>query len=139
MVINLGDDLFTVWRPHPMTDPSTRTDRIEEERDDAEIAVGILECVRGGHLCVIASDTVTAGNFQGFDLQKEKLEDADVIVMASRYQAAMLAPRIIAKITDAPAGGSVKAGATANAEAIEGILSGKPAIVGTITSEVLRS
>jgi len=124
-VVDLGDDVFTVGRPHPMIDPSTRTDRIDEERDDAGIAVMLVDCVlgygshadpagamipsltaakkaavkRGGYLPVIASVTGTPGDFQGFEAQAAKLRQAGVIVMPSNYQASMLAVRIMEKVT----------------------------------------
>jgi len=123
-VVDLGDDVFTVGRPHPMIDPSTRTERIDAERDDAEIAVMLVDVVlgygshadpagalvpslvaakaaaakRGGYLPVVASITGTVGDFQGFEHQKAVLEGAGVIVMPSNYQASMLAVRIMEKV-----------------------------------------
>jgi len=124
-VVDLGDDVFTVGRPHPMIDPSTRTDRIDEEKDDGEIAVMLVDCVLGygshvdpagamipslaaakkaaaapgPYLPVIASVTGTPGDFQGFEAQKAKLEKAGIVVMPSNYQASMLAVRIMEKVT----------------------------------------
>ncbi len=124
-VVDLGDDVFTVGRPHPMIDPSTRTDRIDEEQGDGEIAVMLVDCVlgygshvdpagamipslvaakkaaeaRGGYLPVIASVTGTPADFQGFEAQKAKLEKAGIIVMPSNYQASMLAVGIMEKVT----------------------------------------
>lgn len=123
-VVDLGDDVFTVGRPHPMIDPSTRTERIDAERDDGEIAVMLLDVVlgygscadpagalvpsvaaakaaaakRGGYLAAVASVTGTAGDYQGFELQKAKLEAAGVVVMPSNYQASVLAVKIMEKV-----------------------------------------
>jgi succinyl-CoA synthetase alpha subunit len=120
-VVDLGDDVFTVGRPHPMIDPSTRTERIDAEADDAAIAVMLVDVVlgygshadpagalvpalaaakaaavaRGGYLAVVASVTGTPGDFQGFAQQQAKLEAAGVIVMPSNYQASQLAMRIV--------------------------------------------
>ena len=120
-IIDLGDDGFTVGRPHPMIDPSTRVDRILEESDDPSIAVMLLDCVlgfgscddpagsmipslmkakesasrRGGYLSVIASVTGTLADPQGFASQVAKLEQAGVVVMSSNYQAVQLARRIL--------------------------------------------
>lgn len=120
-VIDLGDDIFTVGRPHPMIDPSTRVDRIMAEADDPGIAIMLVDCVlgygscddpagsllpvlakakenavnRGGYLSVIASVTGTKGDPQGFDAQVRKLEEAGVVVMGSNYQAVQLAKRIL--------------------------------------------
>ncbi len=124
-VVDLGDDVFTVGRPHPMIDPSTRTDRIYAEVDDPEIAVMLVDVVlgygshrdpagalvgsliaakaaaekRGGYLPIVASITGTEGDYQGLAGQRAKLEAAGVVVMPSNYQASMLAKRILEKGT----------------------------------------
>jgi succinyl-CoA synthetase alpha subunit len=123
-IVDLGDDVFTVGRPHPMIDPSTREDRIRLEMEDREVAVmmldmvlgygshpdpagAILESLReakakaaaaGGYLSIIASITGTEGDFQGVDDQRRKLQSIGVVVMPSNYQASMLACRIMEKV-----------------------------------------
>ena len=123
-VVDLGDDAFTVGRPHPMIDPSTRVERMMAERDDGEIAVVVVDVVigygshedpagaiapaveamraaarkRGGYLPVLASITGTAGDPQNFALQKAKLEAAGCVVMPSNHQACALATRILERI-----------------------------------------
>lgn len=123
-VIDLGDDVFTVGRPHPMIDPSTRVERMLAERDDAEIAVVLVDLVigygshedpagavapavealrdaarrRGGYLPTLASITGTADDPQNFALQKAKLEAAGCVVMPSNHQACALAAKILEKI-----------------------------------------
>ena len=130
-VVDLGDDVFTVGRPHPMIDPSTRTDRVDAEAGDASIAVMLVDVVlgygshadpagalvpslvaakqaaakRGGRLAVVASITGTPDDFQGYARQQATLEDAGVVVMPSNYQATMLAVRIMEKVV-ANAGGA---------------------------------
>ena len=120
-IVDLGEDVFTVGRPHPMIDPSTRIERIEREGQDPEVALLLLDCVlgygshpdpagamvpairaaraaadrRGGYLPVIASITGTDGDFQGLAAERGKLEDEGVVVMPTNYQAAMLAARIM--------------------------------------------
>ncbi len=122
-IVDLGDDVFTVGRPHPMIDPSTRTDRIEAEVDDPQIAVMLVDVVlgygshadpagalvpalaaarraakaRGGYLPVIASVIGTPGDFQGYAAQVAKLEEIGCVVMSSNHRAAMLAARIVKK------------------------------------------
>lgn len=51
-VLDLGDDDFTVGKPHPMIDPSTRVARIAQEAADPETAVILLDIVLGyaGHM-----------------------------------------------------------------------------------------
>jgi FdrA protein len=46
-LIDLGDDAFTVGRPHPMIDYSLRNRRIIEEANDPETAVILLDVVLG--------------------------------------------------------------------------------------------
>ena len=120
-VVDLGDDMFTLGRPHPMIDPSTRTDRIFAEVDDPSIAVVLVDVVlgygshedpagalvpalvaarqaaakRGGYLPVVASVIGTSGDFQGFAGQVATLEAAGFIVMPSNFRAAKLAARIV--------------------------------------------
>jgi succinyl-CoA synthetase alpha subunit len=46
-VIDLGDDLFTRGRPHPMIDQRLRNERILKEAADLEVAVILLDVVLG--------------------------------------------------------------------------------------------
>ncbi len=123
-IVDLGDDVFTVGRPHPMIDPSTREERIVKEMEDPEMAVMLLDMVlgygshedpsgaildslkkakekfkeRGGYLSIVASITGTAGDFQNMEEQKKKLESIGCVVMPSNYQASMLALKIIREV-----------------------------------------
>lgn len=123
-IVDLGDDVFTVGRPHPMIDPSTREERIVKEREDPEVALLLLDIVlgygscddpagaildslkaarekakqRGGYLAIIASVTGTEGDFQDMAEQQKKLESIGCLVMPSNYQASMLVLEIIKKV-----------------------------------------
>ena len=123
-VVDLGDDAFTVGRPHPMIDPSTRVERMMAECDDGEIAVVLVDVVigygshedpagaiapaveamrkaareRGGYLPVLASITGTVGDPQNFASQKAKLEAAGCVVMPSNHQASALAAKVVERI-----------------------------------------
>jgi len=123
-IVDLGDDVFTVGRPHPMIDPSTRTDRIYAEVNDPEIAVMLVDVVlgygshedpagalapairaareaarrRGGYLPVLASITGTQGDFQNFDAQQRTLEEVGCVVLPSNYQASMMALKILERV-----------------------------------------
>ena len=46
-IVDLGEDVFTVGRPHPMIDPTIRTERMMREIDDSSVAVVLLDCVIG--------------------------------------------------------------------------------------------
>jgi FdrA protein len=45
--LDLGDDAFTVGKPHPMIDPTTRIERIVQESRDPETALIVLDVVLG--------------------------------------------------------------------------------------------
>ena len=120
-IVDLGEDVFTVGRPHPMIDPSIRTERLDREADDPQMALLLLDCVlgygshadpagamvasiksakqkatdRGGYLPVVVSITGTDEDPQGRAAQQAKLEAAGCVVMPTNYQAARLAQRIL--------------------------------------------
>ncbi|HAE22514.1 MAG TPA: FdrA family protein [Spirochaetaceae bacterium] len=120
-IVDLGDDVFTAGKPHPMIDPAARAERIAQEGRDPQTAVILMDLVigygshpdpagacvqairearaaaeaRGGYLPVIASVTGTAADPQGYAGQVAKLEAEGVIVMPSNYRAALLAIEII--------------------------------------------
>jgi FdrA protein len=123
-IIDLGDDRFTMGRPHPMIDPSIRAARIEKEMEDPEVAVMLLDFVlgygshedpcgsilktlerakhrardRGGNLAVVASITGTQEDYQNKEDQRKKLESIGCLVMPSNTRAALLALQIIRKV-----------------------------------------
>ncbi len=47
VVLDLGDDAFTVGRPHPMIDPSMRLQLLAEQAGDADVSVVLLDVVLG--------------------------------------------------------------------------------------------
>jgi len=122
-IVDLGDDVYTVGRPHPMIDPSTREERINIEADDPQMAVMLLDIVlgygshhdpagaivkslkaakvkaeaRGGYLPIIASVVGTEQDFQGYGATVAKLEAIGCVVMPSNFQASMLALEIMRK------------------------------------------
>lgn len=120
-VIDLGDDLFTQGRPHPMIDFRLRNERIVQEAKDPETAVILLDVVLGygsnmnpaGALvpaiqqaqAVAATDgrkVVFIGSVCGTDAdpqnltqQERMLREAGVILTDSNAQAARLAAAIV--------------------------------------------
>lgn len=116
-IVDLGDDEYTVGRPHPMIDPRLRSEKIEEAGDDPEAAVILLDVVlgyashpdpagalvpairaaretaarNGRGLAVVASVCGTAGDPQGLAGQCAVLADAGVRLAASNARAARLA------------------------------------------------
>jgi FdrA protein len=113
-VIDLGDDVFTRGRPHPMIDPRLRIERIAAEAADREVAVLLLDVVLGdgAHpdpagalapalttavrrgLAVVGSVCGTEADPQVRSKQVKQLEAAGVRVAASNAQAARLAAAI---------------------------------------------
>jgi succinyl-CoA synthetase alpha subunit len=121
-LLDLGDDDFTVGRPHPMIDPSVRVARIAREAADPEVAVLLLDVVLGfaGHidpagavadairqarataaagrreLAVIAFVCGTEDDPQGRAAQERTLRDAGAVLAQSSTHAARLAAQLVA-------------------------------------------
>lgn len=114
-VVDLGEDVFTLGRPHPMIDGRVRREWIDKEGRDAGTAVLLLDVVLGygAHpdpagellpaiaavrerrpLAVVASVCGTDADPQSRGAQIERLRGAGVIVMESNAQAARLAAAI---------------------------------------------
>ncbi len=122
-VVDLGEDRFTVGRPHPMIDGTVRREWIQTEGADPETAVLLLDVVlgygahpdpaaeilpairaakiaaesAGRHLAVVASVCGTEGDPQRRSAQAAALSAAGVVVMPSNAQAARLAALIAEK------------------------------------------
>lgn len=122
-VIDLGDDVFTRGRPHPMIDHRLRNERILKEAADPEVAVILLDVVlgHGSHadpaaeiVPVIEAARSRAAKkkrriaFVGFvcgtnadpqDLarQESALQKAGMLLASSNAQAVMLAAGIAAR------------------------------------------
>jgi succinyl-CoA synthetase alpha subunit len=122
-VVDLGEDIFTVGRPHPMIDGTVRRDWIRREGQDPATAVLLLDVIlgygahadpvgellpaiqqarheaqaRGGDLAVVASVCGTDQDPQGRAAQIDALRSHGVVVMPSNAQAAHLAACIAAR------------------------------------------
>lgn len=122
--LDLGEDQFTVGRPHPMIDPSTRSDRFVTDID-GEVAVVLVDVVLGygSHLnpalevassmtsvrknlaiegkdiFVVASITGTVGDPQGLIESTQTLEEAGIIVMPSNAQAVRLVKAFMSQLS----------------------------------------
>jgi FdrA protein len=116
-VLDLGEDEFTVGRPHPMIDPAARAARVREAGARPDVAVLLLDLVLGkaAHadpaeplaaalvdaqraaeragraLGAVASVTGTARDPQGLRRQTGALEAAGAIVLPSNAEAARFA------------------------------------------------
>lgn len=113
-IVDLGDDSYTLGRPHPMIDPTTRSIEIEKQAAFPDVGVLLLDVVLGYGACadpagavveavdqvrakrtaplvVIATLTGTEGDPQGRSEQEEKLREAGVAVVETLEEAVLLA------------------------------------------------
>jgi len=121
-LIDLGDDVFTRGRPHPMIDFRLRNERIAKEAEDPETAVILLDVVLGyGSNADPAGELVpalrrareiatrygrnvafvghvcgTEGDPQGLALQTNALTQAGMVLMQSNAQAVRFAASMVA-------------------------------------------
>ncbi len=121
--IDLGDDIFTKGKPHPMIEPSLRLPRILKEAADPETAVILMDFVlgygshpdpvgstlptiieakriaieSGRNLEIIGYVCGTEQDIQGSNIQMQKLASAGVLLAKSNAQAARLASLIVKK------------------------------------------
>ena len=131
-IIDLGDDEYTVGRPHPMIDPRLRNETIEATAADPTVAVILLDVVlgtgahpdpagvlvpainaaqataakAGRRIAVVASVCGTEGDPQGLDTQEATLTAAGVILGSSNARAARIAASIVSRRASAAVGGA---------------------------------
>ncbi len=121
-ILDLGEDEYTVGRPHPMIDPRLRNEYLASAATETATAVILLDVVLGfganpdpaGALAgaidtaradaaradrrfvVVASVCGTSSDPQNLAAQEARLAEAGVILAPSNAQAAVLAARIVA-------------------------------------------
>ncbi len=121
-LVDLGDDVFTRGRPHPMIDPRLRLERLAAEARDPATAVVLLDIVlgygahpdpagviapaiaaaiaaaaaAGRRLAVVGFVCGTEADPQNLVRQEATLRDAGMILTRSNAEAARLAARIAA-------------------------------------------
>jgi FdrA protein len=125
-IIDLGEDVYTRGRPHPMIDPAARNAMIRGLAEDAAIGVLLLDVVLGygahpdpageaaravkalraargdaSPIVVIATLTGTAGDPQDRDGQAAALEEAGIAIVDSTRAAVLLAARAVTAQTQA--------------------------------------
>ena len=124
VILDLGDDEFTLGRPHPMIDPALRLDLFAEQSADPDVAVLLLDVVlghgadpdparrwapairdaiaaaaaAGRALTVVVSLCGTDGDPQGRDAQAEQLVAAGARVFVSNAAAARAAAEVTADV-----------------------------------------
>lgn len=121
-LIDLGDDVFTRGRPHPMIDHRLRNERLLIEAQDPQTAVILLDVMlgygshpdpasvvapvietalaqaraAGRHLAVVGFVCGTAADPQDMSQQEKRLHAAGMELAGSNAQAAQLAVRMVA-------------------------------------------
>ncbi|MBO8159994.1 MAG: acyl-CoA synthetase FdrA [Thermosipho sp. (in: Bacteria)] len=116
-IVDMGEDEFTVGRPHPMIDFTMRKSRLIKEYFDKDTAIIILDIVLGwgSHMdpggeiaeavktareksnkykCIIANICGTYDDPQDYFEQKKKLEDVGVLVFPSNASAVRFAVNV---------------------------------------------
>lgn len=119
-IIDLGDDFYTVGRPHPMIDPSIREQEIIKLAHNSQVSILLIDVVIGygatekpaesvisgmnkvnqlrnkdNQLIVIATVVGTEQDPQNRMIQINLLRDAGVIVLDSLPETIMLAIKLI--------------------------------------------
>ena len=120
-LLDLGDDEFTVGKPHPMIEPALRNDRILQEALDPETAVLLLDfelgygshddpvgtsfdtlqaarqiaADNGRYLPIVAYICGTYADKQGYDAQYDKLKSLGVFVADSNEQASEIVAQFV--------------------------------------------
>lgn len=126
-LVDLGDDVFTRGRPHPMIDHRLRNERIAQEASDPETAVILLDVVLGysshtnpageiapvlraakaraakakRRLAIVGFVCGTDRDPQGLARQEATLAEAGMLLARSNAQAVRLAARIAAQAAHA--------------------------------------
>ncbi len=121
-IVDLGDDIFTAGRAHPMIDPTVRLGRLVKEAEDEETAVLLLDfelgygshedpvgatadAIRkaqeiakaaGRRLALIGYVLGTRGDPQNWAGQVQKLQELGVMVAESNWQAVNMAVAVAA-------------------------------------------
>ena len=121
IVVDLGDDVYTQGKPHPMIDPAKRIECMQEAIDDESTGVILLDIMlgygshedmagallpaiirlrdkareEGRKLFFVATVCGTRRDFQGYDKAVETLKEAGVIVCENNKLAVHTAIRAI--------------------------------------------
>ena len=128
IVVDLGDDVYTQGKPHPMIDPAKRIECMQEAIDDPSTGVILLDIMlgygshedmagallpaitrlrdrakeEGRKLFFVATVCGTRRDFQGYDKAVDTLKEAGVIVCENNKLAVHTAVRAIGLDFDEP-------------------------------------
>jgi len=120
-LVDMGDEYYTLGKPHPMIDGSLRKQRILTESHDPEVAILFLDFIlgynasldpvgelldaiiqakqvalnKGFHLTVVASFCGTEGDPQDLNFQAKLLKDQESYVFNSNAKAALFCAHLL--------------------------------------------
>ena len=120
-LVDMGDEVFTKGRPHPVMDPSILVDRLIQEAHDPETGVILFDLLygyaihpdpvgaiedalrevarierdEGRHICLVASLCGTDIDPQNVAEQARRLREYGVVIQPSNARAALLAGLIV--------------------------------------------
>jgi succinyl-CoA synthetase alpha subunit len=126
-ILDLGDDVYTRGRPHPLIDPRLRNGELVAQAEAGDVALFLLDVVlgtgahldpagalapaldaaraathaAGDRLQVLASVCGTDDDPQSYDRQRAALEAQGVLVAPSSSAAATIAGRMAARLAEA--------------------------------------
>jgi len=121
IVVDLGDDVYTQGKPHPMIDPAKRIECMEEALEDPNTGVILFDIMlgygshddmagallpsilslkekakkEGRKVFFVSTVCGTRKDYQGYDEAVKKLEDAGVLVCKTNKAAVQAAVRLI--------------------------------------------
>lgn len=124
-LVDLGDDIFTQGRPHPMIEPTIRLERIIQEAENPETGVLLLDfelgygahvdpvgvtydtilraqsiaASAGRHLPIVAYVCGSELDFQMLEKQENMLKSIGVLVANSNLHACKIAIEILREVT----------------------------------------
>ncbi|NLL48557.1 MAG: acyl-CoA synthetase FdrA [Firmicutes bacterium] len=118
-VLDMGEDYFTDGRPHPMIDPSLRSERIVKDGLDPKTGVILFDCVLGygsndvpeesilqamkkvkeqrSDVVFVGSVTGTENDPQSLARAERTLQDAGAFILPTNAQAAKFALQVLQK------------------------------------------
>ena len=120
-LVDMGDEYYTLGKPHPMIDSSLREGRIQAESLDPQVAILFLDFIlgynassdpagelldviiqakqaakkRGARLTVVASICGTEDDPQDLNLQTSMLREQGVIVFNSNARASLFCAQLL--------------------------------------------
>jgi len=123
-MVDMGDEFYTLGRPHPMIDGTMRNKRILAESKDPHLAILLLDFIlgynasmdpvgesleailearqiteqRGSSLAVVASICGTNNDLQDLNLQTKLLKDTGAIVFTTNAKAALFCSELLKSV-----------------------------------------